>query len=50
MVFSIVGMLFAGLGFLTPVWGAVLQEGIDLFAVLNALRAASMGNADSDDM
>ncbi len=50
MACSIVGMFFAGLGFLTPVWGAVLQEGIDLFAVLNALRAASMGSAESDDM
>jgi len=50
MVCSVVGMLFAGLGFLTPVWGAVLQEGIDLFAVLNAVRASSMGSAESDDM
>jgi cation transport ATPase len=50
MVCSVIGMFFAGLGFLTPVWGAVLQEGIDLFAVLNALRASSMGSAESDDM
>jgi heavy metal translocating P-type ATPase len=50
MVLSVIGMFSAGLGFLTPVWGAMVQEGIDLFAVLNALRAASMGSAESDDM
>ena len=40
MVLSSVGMVFAGLGYLTPVAGAVTQEVIDIFAVLNALRAA----------
>ncbi len=50
MTCSVIGMLLAAFGFLTPVWGAVLQEGIDLFAVVNALRAASMGAAESDDM
>jgi len=50
MVCSVAGMGLAAAGFLTPVWGAVLQEGIDLFAVLNALRAASMGSSESDDM
>jgi cation transport ATPase len=33
-------MVFAGLGHLTPVAGAIVQEVIDIFAVLNALRAA----------
>jgi cation transport ATPase len=33
-------MVFAGLGYLTPVAGAIVQEVIDIFAVLNALRAA----------
>lgn len=33
-------MLFAASGGLTPVEGAILQEGIDILAVLNALRAA----------
>lgn len=50
MMCSVVGMFLAAFGFLTPVWGAVLQEAIDLFAVLNALRAASMGSSESDDM
>jgi heavy metal translocating P-type ATPase len=40
MVLSSAGMVFAGLGYLTPVAGAVTQEVIDIFAVLNALRAA----------
>ncbi len=40
MALSLIGMVFAGLGFLSPVAGAVTQEIIDVFAVLNALRAA----------
>jgi heavy metal translocating P-type ATPase len=41
MAASAVGMLFASLGLLTPVAGAILQEVIDAAAVLNALRAAT---------
>ncbi len=41
MALSVVGMGFAAAGFLTPVAGAVAQEVIDVFAILNALRAAS---------
>lgn len=41
MALSVVGMGFAASGHLSPVNGALLQEAIDLFAVLNALRAAS---------
>jgi P-type E1-E2 ATPase len=37
---SAVGMLFAAAGALPPVAGAVLQEGIDLAVILNALRAS----------
>ncbi|MFN4895993.1 MAG: heavy metal translocating P-type ATPase [Pseudomonadota bacterium] len=48
MALSLVGMAFAGLGFLTPVFGAVTQEVIDLFAVLNALRASSLGRQGSN--
>lgn len=48
MLLSIGGMLFAGAGYLTPVWGALLQEMIDLLAVLNALRASSMGKTESN--
>lgn len=40
MGLSMLGMGFAVAGWLPPVWGAVLQEIIDVLAVLNALRAA----------
>jgi len=40
MALSLIGMGFAGLGYVTPVAGAVIQEIIDVLAVLNALRAA----------
>lgn len=40
MALSIVGMILAALGYLTPVAGALAQEVIDVVAVLNALRAA----------
>ena len=40
MALSLIGMVFAGLGYLTPVAGAITQEIIDMLAVLNALRAA----------
>lgn len=36
---SIVAMIAAALGYLSPVAGALLQEGIDLVVILNALRA-----------
>ncbi len=40
MVLSIVGMVFAATGHLSPVGGAISQEVIDVLAVVNALRAA----------
>jgi len=40
MALSAAGMGFAAAGFLTPVAGAILQEGIDVFAIANALRAS----------
>lgn len=40
MLLSLVGMALASFGLIAPVAGAMLQEGIDLFAVLNALRVA----------
>jgi heavy metal translocating P-type ATPase len=40
MLLSGCGMAFAAVGLLSPVPGAVAQEVIDLFAVLNALRTA----------
>lgn len=40
MALSVIGMVFAAYGFLPPVAGALTQEIIDVFAVLNALRVA----------
>ncbi len=40
MALSVIGMGFAAAGYLNPVSGAVIQEVIDVLAVLNALRAA----------
>ena len=40
MALSLLGMALAATGILVPVAGAVAQEFIDIFAVLNALRAA----------
>ena len=40
MALSVIGMVFAATGHLTPVAGAISQEVIDVLAVLNALRAA----------
>lgn len=40
MTASIVGMMFAAAGYLHPVAGAIVQEVIDVLAVMNALRAA----------
>ncbi len=40
MTLSVIGMIFAATGNLSPVNGAITQEVIDILAVLNALRAA----------
>lgn len=40
MIASMVGMIFAAGGYLPAIGGAILQELIDLFAVLNAVRVA----------
>jgi heavy metal translocating P-type ATPase len=48
MALSIVGMLLAATGHLSPVAGAVSQEIIDVAAVLNALRAALLPKTLSD--
>jgi heavy metal translocating P-type ATPase len=36
---SVVGMIIAAFGYLTPVRGALIQEAIDVAVILNALRA-----------
>ncbi|MFA6303173.1 MAG: heavy metal translocating P-type ATPase [Legionella sp.] len=38
MIFSLIGMGFAAAGFINPISGAILQEIIDIIAILNALR------------
>ena len=43
MGLSVVAMLFAAAGYIAPVAGAVLQEGIDVLMILNALRALRGG-------
>ncbi|SHJ14014.1 ATPase, P-type (transporting), HAD superfamily, subfamily IC/heavy metal translocating P-type ATPase [Rubritalea squalenifaciens DSM 18772] len=40
MALSLIGMAFAAAGCLSPVQGAIIQEVIDVLAILNALRAA----------
>jgi heavy metal translocating P-type ATPase len=52
MALSLVGMGFAALGYLPPVAGAIMQEVIDVLAVVNALRVAfpprSLTDFDAD--
>lgn len=48
MTVSVAGMFLAAAGYLSPVAGALLQEAIDLAAVLNALRASSLANQQSN--
>ncbi len=43
MGLSLLAMLFAALGMLPPLTGALLQEGIDVLVILNALRALRGG-------
>lgn len=38
MLLSLIGMGFAAAGFISPVVGAILQEIIDIIAIMNALR------------
>jgi P-type E1-E2 ATPase len=42
---SVLGMIAAALGYLTPVQGALLQEVIDIAIILNALRALRISPA-----
>jgi heavy metal translocating P-type ATPase len=37
-----IAMIFAAFGFIAPIAGALLQEGIDVAVILNALRASAM--------
>lgn len=38
MLLSLIGMAFAAFGYLEPVFGALLQQGIDAAAIINSLR------------
>jgi heavy metal translocating P-type ATPase len=49
MAVSMVGMVIAAAGYLPPVAGAVMQEIIDVAAVLNALRVVFPAGELSDD-
>ena len=44
LALSGIAMVVAAFGYLTPVAGAVLQEGIDVAVILNALRALGGGS------
>jgi P-type E1-E2 ATPase len=48
MALSVAGMVAAASGLLPPIWGAIAQEGIDLAAVLNALRVAMLPRQVAD--
>ncbi len=52
MGLSLLAMLAAALGYLPPLAGAILQEGIDVAVILNALRAlgAGFGNASTEKL
>lgn len=39
---SIVGMLFASFGYIAPIVGAFMQEGIDILVIFNALRTSQI--------
>lgn len=48
MALSVIGMGFAAAGFLTPVAGAIIQEIIDILAIMNALRLIWGTNIEID--
>jgi heavy metal translocating P-type ATPase len=47
MGLSMVAMVFAAMGDIPPAMGAILQEGIDVLVVLNALRAGRLPEPDA---
>ncbi|HPQ50984.1 MAG TPA: heavy metal translocating P-type ATPase, partial [Alphaproteobacteria bacterium] len=48
MALSLVAMGFAAGGFITPVAGALLQEVIDVLAIVNALRMTWQKRIEAD--
>jgi P-type E1-E2 ATPase len=47
---SVMGMIAAAFGYLTPVQGALIQEAIDIAVILNALRALRIQPAGPQPM
>jgi len=48
MILSVIGMILAATGLLSPLLGAVAQEAIDVAAVVNALRVSFYGRRLAD--
>ncbi len=48
MALSLIGMVFAAAGFISPVVGALLQEVIDILAIINALRLIWSDTIETD--
>ena len=48
MALSVIGMLLAVFGLLTPLAGAIAQEVIDIWAILNSARVAMARGPLSD--
>ena len=48
MIFSIVGMILASFGWVSPAQGAIAQQIIDAVAIINALRLTFIKNIHSD--
>lgn len=48
MALSFIGVGFATFGYITPVWGAIIQELIDVLAILNALKLIWKSNIQTD--
>lgn len=48
MIFSLFGMIIAGCGFINPAQGAILQQIIDVVAIINALRLTFNNKISSD--
>jgi heavy metal translocating P-type ATPase len=45
ILFSVVLMVWASFGYLPAIWGAAMQEVVDLISILGALRAVGAGRA-----
>lgn len=48
MIFSVIGMICAGMGMISPSQGAIFQQIIDFVAIINALRLTLIKNIKSD--